>query len=183
MAISAPLAELGWEAPDFVLTDTYGRQRSLADLRGPNGLVVMFICNHCPYVCSIIERICAAAREIQALGVGVAGVMSNATEAYPEDSFANMQAVAKRLDFSFPYLYDAAQDVARAYGAVCTPDFYAFDRALRLRYRGRLDSAGMRAVTGELRHELVDAVRAIVATGAGPAEQVACIGCSIKWRS
>ncbi len=181
MAISAPPSNLGWTAPDFELNDTYGMQRTLATLRGANGLVIMFICNHCPYVKAIIDRICRDAIELQAMGVGVAAVMSNDDRAYPEDSFANMQLVAKAKAFSFPYLYDPTQAVARAYGAVCTPDFFGFDRDLKLQYRGRLDSAGIAAAGADTRRELIEAMRAIIATGAGPEAQVACVGCSIKW--
>jgi len=183
MAISAPVSNLGWTAPDFEINDTYGMARTLADVRGPNGLVVMFICNHCPYVCAILARICRDAIDIQAMGVGVAAIMSNDARGYPEDSFAGMREVAKRFNFSFPYLHDAEQAVARAYGAVCTPEFFAFNSTLQLQYRGRLDSSAMGPAKPGMRHELVDAVREIVATGKGPAEQIACIGCSIKWRN
>ncbi len=183
MAISAPLGNLGWKAPEFELTDTFGAHKTLANLRGPNGLLLMFICNHCPYVRAIINRICSDAIEIRAMGFGVAAIMSNDTHAYPEDSFANMQKLAKDLNFSFPYLYDATQQVARDYAAVCTPDFYGFNSDLELRYRGRLDSSGIAPAGPDVRRELVDAMRHIAATGQGPAEQTACIGCSIKWRN
>lgn len=181
MAISAPPGNLGWKAPDFELNDTFGTCKTLETLRGPKGLVLMFICNHCPYVKAIIDRICRDVAEIQAIGVGVAAIMSNDTHAYPEDSFANMQKMSKSLNFSFPYLYDPTQNVARDYGAVCTPDFYGFNRDLELQYRGHLDSSGIAPPTPDARRELVEAMRQIAATGHGPAEQVACIGCSIKW--
>ena len=141
----------------------------------------MFICNHCPYVKAVIDRICRDARELQAMGIGVAAIMSNDTQAYPEDSFANMKTWARQLDFPFPYLYDPSQKVARDYGAVCTPDFFGFNRDLELQYRGRLDSSGKAAAAPDVRRELVEAMRQIAATGHGPAEQVASIGCSIKW--
>ena len=183
MAISAPLCNFGWKAPDFELTDTFGTLRSLETLRGPNGLLLMFICNHCPYVKAIIDRLCHDVHEIQAMGFGVAAIMSNDAHAYPEDSFANMKALAKRLNFSFPYLHDPSQDVARAYGAVCTPDFFGFNRDLELQYRGRLDSCGIAPITPDVKRELVDAMHLIAQTGHGPTEQTACIGCSIKWRN
>jgi len=145
--------------------------------------LVMFICNHCPYVKAVIDRICRDVREIQAMGIGVAAIMSNDTHAYPEDSFANMQKMVRSLDFSFPYLYDPTQNVARNYGAVCTPDFYGFNRDLELHYRGRLDSNGIAPATPDARRELVEAMRQIATTGHGPVEQVACIGCSIKWNN
>lgn len=129
MPISAPLSDLGWKAHDFD-TDTFGTHKTLATVRGPNGLVLMFICNHCPYVKAILNRICSTAVELQSISIGVAAIMSNDPHAYPEDSFANMQKLAKSQQFSFPYLYDSTQHVARAYGAVCTPDFYGFNRDL-----------------------------------------------------
>ena len=182
MAISAPIANLGWKAHDFELTDTFGRHKTLESLRGPNGLVLMFICNHCPYVKAIIDRICRDAKELQDMGFGVAAIMSNDTHAYPEDAFPNMKKLANSLNFSFPYLYDPTQDVARAYGAVCTPDFFGFNRSLELQYRGRLDSSGIAPAGSDARRELIDAMRQIATTGHGPDEQVASIGCSIKWR-
>ena len=182
MLVSPPPCELGWKALDFELTDTFGRHQSLASLRGPNGLLVMFICNHCPYVKAVIDRICSTAVELQAMGIGVAAIMSNDTDAYPEDSLDNMRALAKAMDFPFPYLFDATQDVARAYDAVCTPDFFGFNKDLQLQYRGRLDSSGRAPAAADARRELVEAMRQIAATGHGPAEQIASIGCSIKWR-
>lgn len=183
MAISPPLCNFGWQAPDFALNDTEGRWHSLATLRGDNGLLIMFICNHCPYVKAIIDRICRDARELQTMGFGVAAIMSNDTEAYPEDSLENMRAIARAMDFPFPYLFDPTQDVARAYDAVCTPDFFGFNRDLQLHYRGRLDSSGRAAAAPEARRELVEAMREVAMTGRGPAEQRASMGCSIKWRS
>ena len=182
MAISPPLCNFGWPAPDFTLNDTDGKPHTLATLRGESGLLLMFICNHCPYVKAIIDRICRDARELQAMGFGVAAIMSNDTDAYPEDSLDNMRALAKAMDFPFPYLFDATQDVARAYDAVCTPDFFGFNKDLQLQYRGRLDSSGRAPAAADARRELVEAMRQIAATGHGPAEQIASIGCSIKWR-
>ena len=182
MAISPPLCDFGWPAPEFALTDTEGRLHTLSTLRGANGLLVMFICNHCPYVKAIIDRICRDARELQALGFGVAAIMSNDTDAYPEDSLENMRAIAKAMDFPFPYLYDPTQEVARAYDAVCTPDFFGFNRELQLQYRGRLDSSGRAPAAPDARRELLEAMRTVAATDRGPTEQVASMGCSIKWR-
>ncbi|MBK7423246.1 MAG: thioredoxin family protein [Propionivibrio sp.] len=182
MAISTPLCNFGWKAPDFELNDTLGVRQTLDTLRAPRGLLLMFICNHCPYVQAIIDRICRDALEVQAMGFGVAAIMSNDTDAYPDDSLANMQRVARAMNFSFPYLYDPTQNVARDYGAVCTPDFFAFNQDLELQYRGRLDSSGRAPAAPDARRELVDAMRQIAASGRGPAEQVASMGCSIKWR-
>lgn len=183
MALNTPVCEFGRPADDFELPDTDGVRHTLATLRGPNGLLLMFICNHCPYVKAVINRICRDARELQTIGIGVAAIMSNDPAEYPEDSFANMQRVARELDFPFPYLYDETQAVARAYGAVCTPDFFGFNRQLQLQYRGRLDASGRQPAPPDARRELVEAMRMIAETGRGPSEQVASIGCSIKWRA
>ena len=182
MALNTPVGDFGWQAVDFELDDTGGSRHTLATLRGANGLLLMFICNHCPYVKAIIDRICRDARELQTLGIGVAAIMSNDPAEYPEDSFANMQRLASELDFPFPYLYDATQNVAKSYGAVCTPDFFGFDRQLQLQYRGRLDASGRTPAPPDARRELVEAMRMVAETGHGPREQTASIGCSIKWR-
>lgn len=183
MALNTPVCDFGWQAADFSLADTEGSRHTLASLRGPNGLLLMFICNHCPYVKAIIDRIRRDARELQTLGIGVAAIMSNDATEYPEDSLENMQRVAKQLDFSFPYLYDAEQDVARLYGAVCTPDFFGFNRNLELQYRGRLDASGRMPTAPDARRELLEAMRMVAETGQGPREQFASMGCSIKWRA
>ena len=183
MAINTPLCDFGWKAPDFELADTTGKRQTLDSLRGPNGLLIMFICNHCPYVKAVIERIGHDAREVQKLGFGVAAIMSNDPLDYPEDSFENMQKLAREQNFSFPYLHDTTQEVARAYGAVCTPDFFGFNRNLELQYRGRLDASGRAPAAPNVRRELLEAMREIAATGCGPREQTASLGCSIKWRA
>ena len=172
---------LGTTAPPFDLPGVDGKRHSLASVRGANGLVVMFLCNHCPYVKAVIDKIPRDLRELAALGIGGVAIMSNDVEAYPEDSFDNMRAVAARHGFGFPYVYDATQDVARAYGAVCTPDIFGYDRDLRLVYRGRLDDAGRTPREGN-RRDLVEAMRAVTRGQPAPAEQYASIGCSIKWR-
>jgi len=182
MATTAPPGELGSIAADFRLPATDGRSYALADLRGPKGTLVAFICNHCPYVKAIRERLVRDARELQALGVGVVAISSNDAVAYPEDSFDNMRRIATQWQLPFPYLYDESQQVARAYGAVCTPDFFGYDAHDALRYRGRLDSSGKEATPGAVR-ELFDAMNSIAGGGAAPAEQNASIGCSIKWKS
>ena len=183
MAISTPLCNFGWKAPDFELNDTLGVRQTLHTLRGPKGLLLMFICNHCPYVKAIIDRICRDTLELQGMGFGVAAIMSNDTDAYPDDSLANMQKLARAMNFSFPYLYDATQNVARDYEAVCTPDFFGFNQDLELQYRGRLDASGRAPAAPDAQRELIDAMRQIAASGHGPAEQVASMGCSIKWRA
>ncbi|HPT49422.1 MAG TPA: thioredoxin family protein [Accumulibacter sp.] len=183
MALNTPVCDFGWSAVDFDLADTNGVRHTLASLRGPQGLLLMFICNHCPYVKAILDRICRDARELQAIGVGVAAIMSNDPAEYPEDSPANMRRLAEERGFSFPYLFDDTQDVARRYGAVCTPDFYGFNNKLELQYRGRLDASGRLPAAPDAKRELVEAMRLVAETGEGPREQSASIGCSIKWRS
>ena len=182
VALNTPLCDFGRKAVDFELDDTAGTRHNVDSLRGPNGLLLMFICNHCPYVKAVIDRICRDARELQALGIGVAAIMSNDATQYPEDSLDNMRRLASEQRFSFPYLHDATQDVARVYGAVCTPDFFGFNRDLELQYRGRLDASGRAPATPDARRELFEALREIAISGRGPREQMASIGCSIKWR-
>ena len=182
MPIESTSGDFGWAAADFSLIDTQGEKWDITRLRGPQGLLVMFICNHCPYVQCILDRICRDARDLQALGYGVAAVMSNDVVAYPDDAPEKMRALAAEQRFSFPYLFDEHQRVAQAYGAVCTPDFFGFNRDLRLAYRGRLDSCGKNPATPDLRRELVDALRAVAEGRCAPAQQWPSVGCSIKWR-
>ena len=182
MATPAPAA-LGTAAPDFRLPATDGRSYSLADVAGPNGTVIVFICNHCPYVKAVIDRMVADAHTLSGEGIGFAAICSNDAKSFPEDSFANMQRFAKAHDFHFPYLHDEDQSVARAYGAVCTPDFFGYDGARKLQYRGRLDEGRMSAPPAGARKDLVEAMRAIAATGGAPSPQFASMGCSIKWKA
>ncbi len=182
MATSTEIA-LGALATDFRLPATDGRTYALKDVTGEKGTVIVFICNHCPYVKAVINRLVADARVLMGEGVGFAAICSNDAASYPEDSFANMREFAKRRDFPFPYLHDESQDIARAYGAVCTPDFFGFDRDLKLKYRGRLDEGHTTPPPPGARRELVEAMRAIAANGATPADQVPSIGCSIKWKA
>lgn len=183
MAVETPLCDFGWPAPDFRLPGIDGKLWSLSDIRGPRGTLVMFICNHCPYVQAIVDRLVRDVRDLQALGIGVAAIMSNDTLAYPEDSFDNMKLFAASHGFTFPYLFDESQDVARAYDAVCTPDFFGFDKDLGLQYRGRLDASKRVAGPSDARRELFEAMSQVAETGRGPAEQIASMGCSIKWKS
>ena len=182
MALSPPVCDFGWQASDFTLTGTDGRRYRLADVAGPKGMVVMFICNHCPYVLAVLDRILRDASALQALGIGVAAISSNDAQAYPADSFPEMQRLAVARGFSFPYLFDETQEVARAWGAACTPDFFGFNAAAGLQYRGRLDASGRMPAPPDARRELFDAMCQVAETGMGPAHQVASMGCSIKWR-
>jgi peroxiredoxin len=169
------------KAPDFLLPATDGRSLAFADVAGPKGTVIVFMCNHCPYVKAVLDLMIRDARDLAALGVGFAGICSNDAEAYPEDGFPAMQLLAREKGLPFPYLHDATQAVARAYGAACTPDFFGFDAARRLVYRGRLDASRTAVVPGA-RRELYEAMKAVAEGRAPPAEQHASIGCSIKWK-
>src|SRR6267143_3385524 len=169
------------KASDFHLLGVDGKRHSLASVRGPKGLIVMFICNHCPYVWAVIDRIARDCRDLAAHGVASVALMSNDPTDYPEDSFENMKRIAREKGFAFPYLLDETQDVARAYGAAYTPDFFGFNAGLELQYRGRLDASRRDAVPNA-RRELFEAMVQIANTGIGPKEQIASIGCSIKWK-
>lgn len=182
MAVETPICDFGWKAPDFSLPGVDGRAWRLADVKGARGTLVVFICNHCPYVKAVVDRIVRDARELQAMGVGVVAISSNDAAHYPEDSFDNMKVFAARHGFTFPYLYDEAQNVAHAYDAVCTPDFYGFDAQLGLQYRGRLDASRKEAGPADLRRDLFLAMKQVAETGRGPQEQVPSMGCSIKWK-
>jgi peroxiredoxin len=174
-------ASFGSRAPEFDLPGTDGRRHSLASSRGPNGLVVMFICNHCPYVKAVRERLVRDCAELAIHGIGSVAIMSNDPSEYSEDSFENMKRIAAEFRYPFPYVLDETQGIARAYGAACTPDFFGYNAALELQYRGRLDASGRQAAP-RARRELFDAMMQIARTGRGPAEQTASIGCSIKWK-
>lgn len=180
-ALHSEPVSLGWTAPDFALPATDGRSYQLGDLRGVRGLVVGFICNHCPFVVAIADRLAADCAALQAQGFGVAMICSNDAVAYPADSFPNMKIFSERYGFSFPYLHDADQSVARAYDAICTPDLYGFDAMLRAQYRGRLDSAGRAAAGPDTKRELFDAMTQMAHSGKAPQTQHPSIGCSIKW--
>jgi peroxiredoxin len=181
VSLTTPPGRIGWNAAPFELPGTDGKRHTPATSRGPNGLVVMFICNHCPYVKAIVDKIARDARDLTAAGVGCIAVMSNDPTDHPEDSFANMQVVAARHGFGFPYVIDETQEVARAYGAVCTPDFFGFDRDLKLAYRGRLDASGRSPDPAAVR-ELYPAMLAVSRGEPPPQVQHPSIGCSIKWK-
>jgi peroxiredoxin len=182
MATTTPAVDLGWKAREFALEGVDGKTWRLADVRGPKGTLVMFICNHCPYVRGAVARIVRDVKELQAHGIGAIAIMPNDTAAYPEDSFDNMKAFARQHGFGFPYVIDRSQETARAYEAVCTPDFFGFNGALELQYRGRLDAGGKTEIPGAAR-ELFEAMLLIARTGRGPETQRPSMGCSIKWRA
>ena len=181
-SLSPPVCDFGRPAIDFELPGVDGKRHSLATASGPRGLLVMFICNHCPYVKAVIDRILRDARELSLLGIGSIAVMSNDPRDYPEDSWDNMVRLARDLDFPFPYVLDETQAVAKAYGAVCTPDFFGYNDKLELQYRGRLDESRKLAAAPDVRRELFEAMKQVAETGQGPVQQLPSIGCSIKWR-
>jgi peroxiredoxin len=183
MAEGTPVCDFGWKAPAFTLPGVDGKIYSLDALRGRNGTLVMFICNHCPYVKAVIDRIVRDANELRALGVNAVAISSNDAAHYPDDSFDNMKRFAATHHFTFPYLYDESQDVARAYGAACTPDFFGFNGKLELHYRGRLDESRKEAAPTGVRRDLFEAMKQVAETGKGPREQISSIGCSIKWKA
>ncbi len=176
-----PKSEIS-QAPDFDILGVDGQRWTLEQAMGPEGLVVMFICNHCPFVKSIQHELVADAHALKQLGVHVVAIMSNDPADYPEDSFDNMQRVAQTHQYPFPYLYDESQQVARAYGAVCTPDIFGMNRQGAIKYRGRLDAAGMQKPSEPLPRDLVDAMTEMVTTGDITTEQMPSMGCSIKWK-
>ncbi len=182
MAASTSAGGLGAPAPDFELPATDGRRYRRDAVSGPNGLLVMFICNHCPYVKAALDKIVRDAGELKNRGIGSVAICSNDPTDYPEDSFDNMKTLAQRARFPFPYLWDETQAVAKAYGAVCTPDFFGYDGKLKLQYRGRLDDAG-RSAKPDAPRELFNAMVEVARTGRGPAVQATSMGCSIKWKN
>lgn len=176
-----PICDFGAPAPGFSLPGIDGRTWTLESCKGPNGLLVMFICNHCPYVKAINEKLVRDTSELRGLGVNSVAIMSNDPTDYPEDSFENMKVVSDEFGYPFPYLLDETQEIARAYGAVCTPDFFGYNSRLELQYRGRLDESGRNPDAGKSRRDLFLAMKQVAETGQGPADQTASIGCSIKW--
>lgn len=181
MLLDTPPCDFGWQAKPFTLRDPDGCSYSVTAAAGQNGLLIAFICNHCPYVQAIIERLVADVKVLQSHGIGVLAVMSNDYRHVPQDSPANMRQFAKHFGMTFPYLVDEDQSVGRSYGATCTPDFFGFNNQLQLQYRGRLDDAG-RGDPAKRTPELVNAMLQIAATGQGPKQQTPSMGCSIKWR-
>ena len=180
MLLDTPVCDFGWKASDFTLPDLDGRKVSFTQSYGTNGLLVAFICNHCPYVKAVIDRLVADATALTAEGINTLAVMPNDYRAYPDDRPDKMKTFADAHKFPFPYLLDEDQAAAHAYNATCTPDFFGFNGTGELQYRGRLDDAKMNA-TDNRQPELLNAMRLIAQTGKGPAHQMPSMGCSIKW--
>lgn len=183
VSLETPICDFDLPAIDFSLPGTDGKIWTLDDCRGDNGLLVMFICNHCPYVKAILDRLVRDTNELKQLGINTVAIMSNDIADYQEDSFDNMQSIAKEQGFNFPYLLDETQQTAQAYGAVCTPDFFGYNKDLQLQYRGRLDASRKEAAAPDARRDLFEAMKQIAETGRGPQQQIPSMGCSIKWRT
>ena len=183
VSLETPVCEFDKSVVDFSLPGVDGKIWSPETARGEKGLLVMFICNHCPYVKSIRERIVRDARELLEYGVSTVAIMSNDPAEYEEDSFENMQKVARDFDFPFPYLLDETQQVAKAYGAVCTPDFFGYNDKMLLQYRGRLDESRKETAAADVKRDLFDAMKQVALTGSGPEQQIPSMGCSIKWKA
>ena len=178
-----PVCNFGEKAIDFELRGIDGKTWSLADCAGKNGTLIMFICNHCPYVKAIQSRLVNDTLKLIESGINSVAIMSNDPADYPEDSFENMQKVATEYNYPFPYLFDETQEVAKAYGAICTPDFFGYNATLELQYRGRLDDSGINPPSTDNKHELLEAMIGVANTGKGPEQQIPSIGCSIKWKN
>jgi len=182
VSLQPPVCDFELPAVDFELPGVDGKSWSLQDCAGEKGLLVMFICNHCPYVKSIRDRIVRDTNELKALGINTVAIMSNDPTDYEEDSFENMKKVSDEFSFDFPYLMDETQKVAKAYGAVCTPDFFGYNAALKLQYRGRLDESRKEAAAQDVHRDLFEGMKQVAMTGSGPQEQIPSMGCSIKWK-
>ena len=181
VSMQPPVCDFNQPAVGFNLVDARGKTWSLKDCSGEKGLLIFFICNHCPYVKAILPRLVRDTDELKTLGINSVAIMSNDMAMYEEDSVENMLAIAAAHHFSFPYLIDATQEVAKSYGAVCTPDFFGYNHDLKLQYRGRLDASRKETATGDVTRDLFNAMKMVAATNSGPQEQIASMGCSIKW--
>ena len=183
VSLETPVCDFDLPAIDFSLPGTDGKIWTLDECCGENGLLVMFICNHCPYVKAILDRLVRDTNELKQFGMNTAAIMSNDPADYQDDSFDNMQRVAQENDFSFPYLFDETQQTAQRFGAVCTPDFFGYNKDLQLQYRGRLDASRKEAAAPDARRDLFEAMKQVAETGRGPQQQISSMGCSIKWRA
>ena len=183
MPVNASNNDLGWLAPNFRLKNVSNDIMTLDELKGDNCTVIAFICNHCPYVTAIAERLSFESKELKKFSINTIAIMSNDVTQYPEDSFENMKIFSKKYDFTFSYLYDENQTVAKSYGAVCTPDIFVFDKSLNFLYRGRIDSGVMNSNNSQIDRELYNAMLKIKNDGVGPVEQFNSFGCSIKWKN
>tara|TARA_B110000003_G_scaffold182168_1_gene181270 strand:- start:154 stop:720 length:567 start_codon:yes stop_codon:yes gene_type:complete len=181
-SLKTPVCEFGWKAKDFNLLSTDGSHWSPSKALGEKGLVIMFICNHCPYVKAILDRLISDINELKEIGINTVAISSNDVENYPDDSYENMQKISSLNNFNFPYLFDETQEVAKQYNAICTPDFFGFNKNLELQYRGRFDSTGRGEPSKNHESDLFNAMKVVAKTKLGPTQQLYSIGCSIKWK-
>jgi len=181
VSTETPICDFNTPAINFNLKGVDGQMHTLENCKGESGLLVMFICNHCPYVKAIIDRMIRDTKALKIMGLNTVAIMSNNPDEYEEDSFENMQKISKEMDFPFPYLIDETQEVAKAYGAVCTPDFFGYNADLELQYRGRLDASRKESAAADVKRDLFDAMSQVATTGQGPKNQIPSMGCSIKW--
>ena len=181
VSTETPVCDFNTPAINFNLKGVDGKMHTLDSCKGENGLLVMFICNHCPYVKAIIDRVIRDTKELKAMGLNTVAIMSNNPDEYEEDSFENMQIISDEMNFPFPYLIDDTQEIAKAYGAVCTPDFFGYNADLELQYRGRLDASRKESAATDVKRDLFDAMSQVAITSQGPLEQIPSMGCSIKW--
>ena len=182
MSVNAPINELNWTAPDFNLLSVDDNYYKLDNIIGTKGTVIVFICNHCPYVIKIASKLSYEAKELKKIGVSTIAIMPNDVDTYPDDSFENMKLFSKKYNFTFPYLYDSTQITARNYNAICTPDIFGFNSKKILKYRGRIDSSVIKE-NKNIKRELFYAMELIANTNEGPIEQFNSFGCSIKWKN
>ena len=180
--MSTPLCDFGKKAENFKLKGTDSKMWSLEDCMGEKGLLVMFICNHCPYVQALLDKLVVETDVLMTKGIGCVAINPNDYISFPEDSFENMIKVSKKFGFGFPYLIDESQEIAKTYNSICTPDFFGFNEDLELQYRGRFDDRGAKQITNPNQSDLFKAMFMIARTGIGPVEQLSSVGCSIKWR-
>ena len=176
-----PICNFGEKAKNFNLLSTENKKISLDSIKGENGTLVMFICNHCPYVKAIIKDLVNDIKFLEGFGIKSVGIMSNDVKNYPDDSFENMISFSKLHDFSFPYLIDETQSVAKEYGAVCTPDFFGYNKNLELQYRGRIRELKDLKPVRQGDSDLKVAMKLVAETGLGPKNQIHSMGCNIKW--
>ena len=176
-----PICNFGENAKNFKLNSTYNKVISLDDIKGENGTLIMFICNHCPYVKAVIENIVQDCKKLESKGVKSVAICSNDVKNYPEDSFENMISFSKSNGFTFPYLIDETQNVAKEYGAVCTPDFFGYNKNLELQYRGRIRELKDLKPVRQGDSDLKLSMKLIAETGNGPKNQIPSMGCNIKW--
>ena len=181
VSTQTPICNFNTPALFFKLMGTDGQLHTLESCKGEKGLLVMFICNHCPYVKAIIDRIIRDTAKLKEMGLNTVAIMSNNPDEYEADSFVNMQKISKEMSFPFPYLIDETQEIAKAYGAVCTPDFFGYNANLELQYRGRLDASRKQSAAKDVKRDLFDAMSQVIQTNQGPLDQVPSMGCSIKW--